>query len=232
MSNRILVIGDLHLPCVRPGYMQFCKDLRKKHKTNQTIFIGDICDNHAISFHAKHPEMPGPTQEYELAYQHIQQWYKEFHPAKIVLGNHDSRIIRLAESVAIPSKFLRDYAEIWNTPKWKWGWEFVIDDICYQHGISAGATYPAYNTMRKFAMSVVLGHFHHACGIKWLANPYKRLFGLDVGAGIDDKSMAFAYGKHTKIRSVIAAATVIDGMPQSHVMPCGAGEKYHDSKFK
>lgn len=228
---RVLVIGDLHLPCVRKGYMKFCSDLRKKYKTDTTVFIGDVCDNHAISFHAQHPEMPGPKNEYELAFKHTQQWYKEFHPAKVVVGNHDARIVRVAESVGIPSKFLRDYQEVWDTPKWEWDWEFLIDGVCYQHGISAGGMYPAFNTMKKFALSCVLGHFHHASGLKWLVNPYSRLFGVDVGCGIDDKSMAFAYGKHNKIRSVLSAATIIDGIPQTHIMQCGPGEIYHDSKF-
>ncbi len=230
--SRILIIGDVHEPCTRSGYLEFCQDLQKKHKCNIVIFIGDVVDNHAISFHAKHPEMPGPKQEYELTFQCIQKWYKAFPKAKICIGNHDSRIVRVAESVAIPAQFLRDYNEIWNTKNWEWAWDFVIDEVCFQHGISAGATYPAYNTMRKFAMSTVLGHFHHAAGIKWLVNPYSRLFGLDVGCGIDDKMMAFAYGRHTKIRSVISAAVIIDGHPYLELMPISRGEKYHDSRFK
>ncbi|NIM35157.1 MAG: hypothetical protein GTO44_06965, partial [Hydrotalea flava] len=67
---------------------------------------------------------------------------------------------------------------------------------------------------------------------KWLVNPYSRLFGLDVGCGIDDKMMAFAYGRHTKIRSVISAAVIIDGHPYLELMPISRGEKYHDSRFK
>ena len=57
--SRVLVISDLHEPCSRPGALKFCKDLRNKYKTNKTVFIGDVTDWHSISFHAKHPEMPG-----------------------------------------------------------------------------------------------------------------------------------------------------------------------------
>lgn len=229
--SRILAIGDLHAPCTRKGYLQFCKDIYKKYKCTQVVFIGDIVDNHAISFHAKHPDMPGPKDEYRLTLQHIQEWYKEFHPAKVCIGNHDSRIVRVAESVGIPSNFLRNYSEIWETKTWDWGWEFIIDGICYQHGIAAGGVHPAYNTMKKFAMSCVLGHFHSAAGIKWLVNPYTRLFGMDVGCGIDDKQMAFAYGKHTKLRSVISAGVVIDGHPYLELMPMSKGEKYYDGNY-
>ena len=226
--SKVLCIGDLHEPCTRTNYLEFCKSLQKKYKTTQTVFIGDVVDNHAVSFHSKHPELPGAKDEYELAYACIQRWYKAFHPAKIAIGNHCSRIVRVAESVNIPAKFLRNYSEIWNTKMWNWQWDFIIDGVCYQHGISAGGLHPAYNTMKKFAMSCVLGHFHSAAGIKWLVNPYTRLFSMDVGCGIDDKKMAFAYGKHCKVRSVISAGVVIDGHPYLELMPMSKGEKFHD----
>ena len=64
--SRILVIPDLHGPSTRPGALEFCKDLQNEHQTDTTIFIGDVTDWHSISFHAHHPEMPGPKDEFEL----------------------------------------------------------------------------------------------------------------------------------------------------------------------
>jgi len=52
--SRVLVVPDLHEPCARPGALEFCKDLRKKYKTDTTVFIGDVTDWHSISFHAHH----------------------------------------------------------------------------------------------------------------------------------------------------------------------------------
>lgn len=228
--SRILAIGDLHLPCMRPGYLEFCKSLRKKYKCNEVVFMGDVVDNHAISFYAKHPEMPGASDEYELAFECVQKAYKMFPKAKVCIGNHCSRIVRLAESVNIPAKFLRNYNEIWETKNWVWDWDFVIDNVCYQHGMGSGGLHPAYTVMRKTAMSTVLGHNHTASGIKFLVNRNARLFGLDVGSGIDDSQMAFAYGKHTKIRSVISAAVIIEGHPYLEMMPISRGEKFHDDR--
>ncbi len=231
MSN-VLIIPDLHEPTSRPGALAFCRDIRRKYKTTKTVFIGDITDWHSISFHAKHPELPGPKNEYELAYAAVQKWKKAFPEADIVLGNHDRRIIRLAESVNIPAKFIRNYKEIWNTPKWTWADEFIYDDVYYTHGDGAGSgLYPAFNLVRKMGMSCVLGHHHSAGGTKWLVNPLRRMFGMDVGSLIDDKSMAFAYNCRTKIRSVLSAAVVIDGVPQHIIMPCSRGEKYWDGNF-
>jgi UDP-2,3-diacylglucosamine pyrophosphatase LpxH len=230
--SRILVVPDLHEPCSRKGALQFCQDVRRKWKTDKVIFIGDITDWHSISFHAHHPEMPGPKDEYELAYKQIQKWYKTFPNAKIVLGNHDRRIIRLAESVNIPAKFLRDYKEIWNTPTWEWADDFIMDDVYYTHGDGTGGSlYPAYNLVRKIGMNCVCGHYHSAGGVKWLVNPLRRIFGMDTGCLIDDKQMAFAYGMRQKVRSVLSVGVVLDGIPYHIMMPCGRGEKYHDSRF-
>lgn len=231
--SRVLIIPDLHEPSARPGALQFCKDMKKKHRCNKIVFIGDVTDWHSISFHAHHPEMPGPKDEFQFAFECLQKWKRAFPKAKICKGNHDRRIVRLAESVNIPSQFIRDYGEVWKTPGWDWIHEVIIDDILYSHGEGIGTSmYPAYNKMKKMGMSCVLGHFHVAGGIKWLVNPLRRMFGMDVGSLIDDKSMAFAYGKYTTIRSVLSLGIVIDGVPQHIIMPCSKDEKYHDSNFK
>jgi len=230
--SRILIIPDLHEPCSRKGALAFCKDLRRKYKTTKTVFIGDVIDSHSISFHAHHPEMPGPKDEFELAFKNIQKWYKAFPNATIILGNHDRRVIRLAESVNIPARFIRDYKDIWKTPKWDWVDNLVKDEIYFVHGDGTGSSlYPAFNMVRKMGMSCVLGHHHSAGGIKWLVNPMRRMFGLDVSSLIDDKQMAFAYNAKNVQRSVLGAGIIIDGVPQHIPMPCSRGERYHDSRF-
>jgi len=229
---RVLVIPDIHEPCSRKGALSFCKDIRHKYKTTKTVFIGDVTDWHSISFHAHHPDMPGPKDEYELAYGCVQKWRKAFPKAAVILGNHDRRIIRLAESVNIPSRFIRDYKEVWKTPGWEWIFNTIIDDVYYVHGDKQGGSmYPAYNMVRKMGMSCVIGHHHSAGGVKWMVNPLRRTFGMDVGCLIDDEQMAFAYNAGATTRSVLSAAVVIDGIPHHIPMPCGPGEKYHDSKF-
>ena len=155
---RNLVIGDLHEPVAHPGYMRFCQDLRDAHKCGDVTFIGDVADWHAISFHAKHPDAPGPKDEHELALQKIQQkWAKAFPKARVCIGNHDGRVIRVAEENGIPSRFIRSYAETWDTPGWTWEDEFVLDDAYYFHGCGTGGLHPAFNSMLKRLMSVVQG---------------------------------------------------------------------------
>lgn len=229
---KIGVVGDIHAPVCHPAYLAFCRDVFEAWGVEQVVLIGDVADLHAISFHAHHPECPGPKDEYELAYEHIQQWYTAFPDARVCIGNHDERVIRLAESVNIPAKFLRDYNEVWDTPGWNWGYDHTIDNVYYFHGTGTGGEHPSFNTMRKMCMSVVQGHLHTAAGVKWQANPNQRLFGMDVGCGIDDRAAAFAYGRHMKRRSMLGCGVVLDGIPYHEIMPCGRGERYDRARFE
>ena len=237
--SRVLVIGDLHAPVTRKHYLRFCKDQYKKFKCDTVVFIGDVVDWHGISFHAANPECPGPADECKLALQCIQKWYRTFLVPKtksrnkqrrlVMLGNHDRRPHRLAESVGIPSKLLRNYAEVWETPEWEWVTSCIIDDVYYCHGDGKGAGInPAYNTAKNMGMSVVMGHSHSKGGVKWLVNPLRRWFGMDTGCGIDDSAFAFAYAKEQTYRSVLSCGVVLNGMPQHIMMEVGKNERYWD----
>lgn len=217
-GNRVLVIGDIHEPCGREGYLEFCKAIEKKYKTNQTVFVGDIVDWQGISFHANNPEAPGVVDEYLLAHQCIQEWYRAFPNAVVTIGNHDKRVIQMAESVNIPARFIRDYKDIWDTPKWEWKFEHTIDDVYYFHGTGVSGEYPHKTTAKQMSMSVVMGHYHSIAGIEWMANPQKRWFGMSVGCGIDDAKYAFAYGIHQKKKSLVSCGVVIDGHPYHEMM--------------
>ena len=230
--SKILVIGDVHEPVSHPGYLAFCKDLYEAWDCDRVVFIGDIVDWHGISFHAAHPDCPGPNDEYELSLEKVQKWAKAFPKADVCIGNHDERIVRLAATVGIPARFIRNYQDTWQTPGWNWRYEHNIEDVHYFHGTGNGGKYPAANCVTKMLMSCVMGHIHTAAGVKWFANPTKRIFGMDTGCGIDDRAMQFAYGKHMKQRSVLGAGVVIDGMPYHEIMPIGTKEKYHRSKFE
>jgi len=232
--SRVLVIGDVHEPVSHPGYLSFCKDLYEEWGCNEVIFIGDIVDWHAISSWVKEPNCPGPKDEYELSSIRVRKWYETFPNAKVCIGNHDERPERLAKTVSIPPCLLKDYNTVWNTSGWNWSYDFIVDDVYYYHGTSASsfqAMHPAWNTMSKMLMSVVMGHYHSRAGIKWKANPFKRIFGMDVGCGIDVTAWQFVYGKHIKERPILSAGIIIDGIPYHEVMPCSEGERYHKSRF-
>ena len=229
--SKALTIGDLHLYAEHPAYMAFCCDLYEQWDCDQVVFIGDVVDHHAVSFHAANPQCPGPEDEYQLTLAAIQKWHKVFPEAKVALGNHDLRILRLAESVKIPKRYIKDFSEVWKTPNWDWDYEFLIDDVVYFHGEGASGVHPAWNAITKKMKSVVMGHCHARAGVKWMTTRNERFFGMDTGCGICSDAWQFVYGKNHLVRPFIAAGVIIDGHPYSEAMPCGPKEKYHRSRF-
>ena len=218
--SRVLVIGDLHLPAERPEYLQFCKDLKKKYKTNEVVFIGDVVDHHAISFHQKHPEADAAVAEYHRSIEKLKDWKKAFPNAKVCIGNHDERINRIAAASGIPAMYLKDYKEIFNTPNWEWEWEHVIDDVIYQHGTSCrSGVAPAFNLSKNLMSSTVCGHVHSAAGINWVMGPRdNKIFGFNVPCGVDKTHILMYYGKNYVKKPVNGAGVVIDGHPYMEIM--------------
>ena len=223
---RVLVIGDLHCPAVHPQYRRFCKDLYKQWNCNKVVFIGDIVDWQSVSFHASNPSLPGPKDEYRLALHEIRKWYNAFERADVLIGNHDARLFRKAADNDVPEFFLRDYAEIWETPRWTWTYEVEIDDVLYCHGTGRSGQYAACNKAKQDGRSCVLGHIHHAAGINWMFSGKQRFFGMNVGTGVDHDQLNFDYNRHSDKKSALSAGIVIDGHPYLEVMPCGKGERY------
>jgi len=230
---RVLVIGDVHEPASHPAYLAFCKDLRKEWKCDRVVFIGDILDWHAISFHAAEPAAPGALQEYEQAKAAVHRWYKAFPVAQVCIGNHDERITRLAASVNIPARFIKDYADLWETPGWEWAHDFKIENVHYVHGTGLGGQNPALTAAKASMMSTVCGHVHSVAGVRFTAGPDRRIFGLDVGCGVDTTHPAMHYGKHMVRKPLLGAGIVIDGkQPHWIAMEMARGSKYHRSKHK
>ena len=228
---RILNVGDLHLPATRKGYLQFCMDIYEAWDCDTVVFAGDVVDWHAISFHAKNPHLPGPTDEYELACVGVRRWAEAFPEAYVCIGNHDKRPSRLAKTVNIPDFMLKDYNEIWPADGWIWDYSFKLDDINFRHGKGCRGIHPAWNLMNKTQQSCSIGHCHTRAGIKWFSNDTTRKFGMDVGCGVDAKMWQFVYQEDNPVRPFLSCGVVIDGIPHLEPMPCGIGEGYHDSRF-
>jgi hypothetical protein len=230
--SRVLVIPDLHEPVAHPMALRFCKDLHREFKCNKVMFLGDIVDWHAISFHDPEPQCPGPLHEYEQAKAKVKQWHKAFPKATVCVGNHDCRPQRLAKTKKIPESFLKDYNTLWETPGWIWDYNFVIDDVYYTHGTGSGGVHPAWTKSGRMLMSVCCGHNHSRAGVKWRVNPMKRIFAMDVGCLIDNDAFQFVYGKGYDDKPILAAAVVIDGEPIHRIMHMAKGEKYHKANAR
>ena len=191
-DRRILIIGDLHEPFCLEGYLEFCKETYKRYDCNQVVFIGDVIDNHFSSYHESDSDGMGGGQELELAIEKISKWYEAFPKADIIIGNHDRIIMRKAQSSQVPRKWIKEYKDVLDTPKWNFVESVTYDDVLYIHG--EGGT--ARSRMRKDLNSVVQGHLHTQFYCDYLVGKNFSIFGMQVGCGIDNKSYAMAYAKN------------------------------------
>jgi len=192
--NNVLVIGDLHEPFCLDSYLDFCINQYEKFYCNQVIFIGDVIDNHYSSYHETSADGMGGADELDLAIKRISRWYKAFPKAKVIIGNHDRLIMRKAQTSAIPSKWIKSYKEVLGVPKWEFVERYEQDGVQYIHG--EGGT--ARTKCRADMMNTVQGHLHTQCYTEWYVGKKFRVFGTQVGCGIDHDSYAMAYAKYGK----------------------------------
>lgn len=191
-ENRVLVIGDLHEPFCLDGYLKHCKDVYDKYNCNTVVFIGDVVDNHFGSYHETDADGMGGGDELDLAINKLSRWVKMFPKAYITIGNHDRIIARKAQSGGIPKKWIRSYNEVLEAPDWNFVESVIIDGVLYHHG--EGGT--ARTRMKKELHSLVQGHLHTQGYIEYQVGRNYKVFGIQVGCGINKDSYAMAYGKN------------------------------------
>tara|TARA_R100000900_G_scaffold145541_1_gene131683 strand:+ start:638 stop:1357 length:720 start_codon:yes stop_codon:yes gene_type:complete len=204
-GSNILVIGDLHEPFCLDAYLDFCKTQYDKFNCNEVVFIGDIIDNHYSSYHESNPDGMGGGDELDLAIKRIAKWYEAFPKATVIIGNHDRIIMRKAQTSDIPKKWIKSYKEVLNTPKWNFVERYVKNNVQYIHG--EGGT--ARTKCRADMMNTVQGHLHTQCYTEHYVGQNYRVFGTQVGCGIDHESYAMAYAKYGK-KPAVGCAVVLD----------------------
>lgn len=206
-ARNVLVVGDLHEPFCKDGYLEFCQEQYDTWNCTDVVFIGDIIDNHYTSYHEIdiEAEYTG-KQELEYAIKKIARWKQVFEKATVILGNHDRMIMRRSQTSLIPSKWIKSYKEVLEVPNWEFVDRLVIDGVQYIHG-EAGT---ARTKCRADMMNTVQGHLHTQTYIEHYVGQNFRVFGMQVGCGIDHDSYAMAYAKRGKKPS-IACAVVLGG---------------------
>ena len=193
-KNNILVIGDLHAPFIKEGYLEFCLEMYYKHQCNNTVLIGDIMDLHFSSYHEADPDGFGAGEELRRAKMQIEEFYKAFPKAKVCIGNHDLIPNRKAFTGGLSKYWVMDISVVLDTPYWEYSEEFIIDGVLYTHGTNRKAK---QRCQQEF-ISVVQGHYHSESYIETFVSEERLVFAMQIGSGVDRKAYAMAYGRHFK----------------------------------
>lgn len=203
LDQSVLFISDLHCPYNHPDSFEFLKAIKHHFKPDITVNVGDEVDGHSISFHDSDTSLPSADQELEMAIRDMEELKGIFPKMYILESNHGSLAYRKVKHHGIPIRHLKDLHELYNTPEWSWHHEVVLEThngfVTVVHGKTG-----AYNKLAlEQGNSAVQGHYHQKFEITWVQSSMNTRFNMIVGCLIDQRSMAFAYGKNISKKPIL-----------------------------
>jgi len=210
MSNA-LIIADTHLPFVHREYLGFCKETQRRYGCTNVCHVGDVVDNHAISFHDPDPNGMSPAEELRLVRKELKRWFRAFPKVKAAIGNHDELHRRKAYRDGIPDGFLKSFKDAFEAPAgWQFGFEWRFGNWRLIHGTGTSGHDAAFKSAISGRISTAQGHIHTAAGVKFHASNKDIIWGMQVACGIDRKAYAFNYGRDFKDKPVLGCGVVLE----------------------
>lgn len=218
---RVMILPDTHIPCMKRGALDFCKKTADKYQPHRIVHIGDVVDNHAISYHEKVNGARSGKEEFRAAKRQFHELVKAFPEADWLLGNHDCLPYRQAQTIGLWDEFLKGPAECWEVP-WRVHERYTklkIEGVIYSHGEHKphGEMAAVKQACVNFR-STVIGHLHSNAGVQYFANEEFRVFGLSVGCLVDHRKLTMQYGRTYKRKPVLGCGIVEDGKT-AHFIP-------------
>lgn len=218
MSNdNYLVISDLQIPFQADGALEFCLKIKKSLKIpdDNILCVGDELDEYWGSRFLKNPDMQwSAVGEIDAARKILREWYKAFPKVKLANSNHGMRWAKKAVEAQIPSQMIRHYQEILEAPSgwvWKDEWRFKTEwPFRMIHGMGYGGIMGHRNAAYDAGMSTVIGHLHAHAGINFINTGNRVFWGFNVGSLIDDKQLAFEYGKDSRNKSINGCGAILE----------------------
>lgn len=200
--------------------MNFCIEIFDRCKCEIIVHIGDLVDNHAISYHEHDPNGRSPADEMEEADIHLKRWFDAFPKLYLCKGNHDRLVSRKSNTFGLPDRAIRSFREMWNFPiGWldDFSWEFY--GVRFTHGTGLSGERAHIKAAEQGRQSTVIGHTHSTGAVNYLVSENDRIFGMNVGSGIDRKSYAFEYGRDIIKKPFLGCGVVTDKGEFAQVFP-------------
>lgn len=175
VNNKILVMGDLHIPFQSNDAIRLAVEYGKEREVNTVLLNGDIFDWYSESRFEKDPRVTSLKDEIQAAKDFLHWLRGEFPTEKIVFktGNHDARVERRLMIVA-PELFATDLFHLEDILGFQ---ELRIDivnsksmikagklTILHGHELAAksGGVNPARTAYNYTHKSILVSHFHRS----------------------------------------------------------------------
>lgn len=218
-SDNYMIISDAHLPFEHEHALTFCKELKKEFNVPNTHVYntGDFDDQYWASGHPKSPDKKHTSnEEIQITRDKIKEWADAFPCMKICKSNHTVRYFKRLFDADLPSQILRNIEEILQYPKgWQTEENFVVFAKKFPFTIQHGEGYSGPMAHREAAIqngiSTIIGHLHSNAGVNHIRTMHQNIWGMNVGALVDNNAYAFEYGKHSKFKPTIGCGVVVDG---------------------
>jgi len=212
MTNpNTLIIADTHIPFVHPHYLAFCKQVERAYRIKRVTHVGDIVDNHAISFHDHDPNGWSAGDELRAARKELRRWTRAFPHVMACVGNHDELGRRKAYAHGIPETYFKSFNAIYGMPAtWRVRFEWRFGNWRLKHGTGSSGHDGAFKQAVSGRISTAQGHTHTAAGVKHHASSKDLIWGMQVGCGIDRKAYAFNYGRDFTDKPVLGCGVVLE----------------------
>ncbi len=142
---------------------------------------------------------------------HLKRWFGAFPELYLCKGNHDRLMERKLTTFGLPSRIMKPFREVWNFPVgWQddFSWEFY--GVRFIHGTGISGKNAHIKAAESNRQSTVIGHTHSTGAVNYLVSEKDRIFGMNVGCGIERKSYAFAYGREMLNKPVLGCGVVTD----------------------
>jgi len=163
----------------------------KKWKCKEVYFLGDLLDNHYMSFHDTDPDGYSANEEFKKAIVQLKEFNKAFPVAKVTVGNHDNIPNRKAFNAGLSNHWIRSVGEMLKFKNWRYADVWWHNDIMICHGLGM----QAFSRMKKDMVSVIQAHLHSKSYIIYEVGVDRKTFAMQLGCGIDNNTFAMAYGK-------------------------------------
>ncbi len=217
MADNYGIISDTQEPFGALKAVPFIKYVKKFFNVKDSCMyhVGDEAD----SFHGStHPHGADytmtPGQELKACRERLKEYYSAFPLMKLAVSNHGLRWVRKASDAEIPSEVLLDYKDLIEAPKgWQWADHWIVPakhKFMVIHGMGYSGEAGTKNLVMDKRMSVVHGHLHSHAQIRYFNNGHSTLWGMNVGALIDEDAFAFKYSKWGRSKSCLGMGVVIN----------------------
>ena len=209
-----LFLPDLHIPAIDWKAVEWAARKRDQFKIDKVVQLGDLTDQRIWSRFSHDPDFDNPDREWDMVERDMRRLHKLFPEMTIILGNHDSRIIKKAVEAGLPSQLMRTLSDIFPFKGWEWHTKpepLVLEQqIAVVHGDEL--TGAVAHKAQAMGMCLVQGHTHQA-RLEYVTMFNKTIWGAEAGCLVDVDSSAFRYAQKNPRRQTKSILLTLDSVP-------------------